>query len=153
MTVLKNTGVDRMTKIPNEAEKILEERFGKDSIIALATADNNIPYVRNVNAFYENGSFYVLTYGLSEKMKQLRKNPAAAISGEWFSAHGKAVDMGYFGKEENRAAAEKMRSVFAQWIDNGHNNFEDENTIILRIDLTDGVLFSNGTRYDLDFSE
>lgn len=142
-----------MTKIPQEAEKILEERFGKDSIIALATAENGIPYVRNVDAFYENGSFYILTYGLSEKMKQLRKNPVAAISGEWFTAHGRAVDMGYFGKEENKAVAERMKKVFAAWIDNGHNNFEDENTCILRIVLTDGVLFSNGTRYDLDFSE
>lgn len=142
-----------MTKIPLEAEKIMEERFGRDSIIALATAANNIPYVRNVNAYYEDGSFYVLTYGLSDKMKQLKENPVAAISGEWFSAHGKAVDMGYFGKEENKAAAEKMRTVFAEWIDNGHNDFNDENVIILRIVLTDGVLFSHGTRYDLDFSE
>ena len=142
-----------MTKIPLEAEKIMEERFGKDSIIALATAANNIPYVRNVNAYYEDGSFYVLTYGLSDKMKQLKENPVAAISGEWFSAHGKAVDMGYFGKEENKAVAEKMRTVFAEWIDNGHNDFNDENVIILRIVLTDGVLFSHGTRYDLDFSE
>ncbi|MGN0607934.1 MAG: pyridoxamine 5'-phosphate oxidase family protein [Oscillospiraceae bacterium] len=141
-----------MTKIPLEAEKIMEERFGRDSIIALATAANNIPYVRNVNAYYEDGSFYVLTYGLSAKMKQLRENPVAAISGEWFSAHGKAVDMGYFGKEENKAVAEKMRTVFAEWIDNGHNDFNDENVIILRIVLTDGVLFSHGTRYDLDFS-
>lgn len=142
-----------MTKIPPQAEKIMEERFGKDSIIALATSAGNIPYVRNVNAYYEDGSFYVLTYGLSDKMKQLRENPVAAISGEWFSAHGKAVDMGYFGKEENKAAAEKMRRVFAEWIDNGHNDFEDENVIILRIVLTDGILFSDGTRYDLDFSQ
>lgn len=142
-----------MTKIPLEAEKIMEERFGRDSIIALATAANNIPYVRNVNAYYEDGSFYVLTYGLSDKMKQLKENPVAAISGEWFSAHGKAVDMGYFGKEENKTVAEKMRTVFAEWIDNGHNDFNDENVIILRIVLTDGILFSNGTRYELDFSE
>lgn len=142
-----------MTKIPLEAEKIMEKRFGRDSIIALATAANNIPYVRNVNAYYEDGSFYVLTYGLSDKMKQLRENPVVAISGEWFSAHGKAFDMGYFGKEENKAVAEKMRTVFAEWIDNGHNDFNDENVIILRIVLTDGILFSHGTRYDLDFSE
>ncbi len=142
-----------MTKIPLEAEKIMEKRFGRDSIMALATAANNIPYVRNVNAYYEDGSFYILTYGLSDKMKQIKENPVAAISGEWFSAHGKAVNMGYFGKEENKAVAEKMRTVFAEWIDNGHNDFNDENVIILRIVLTDGILFSNGTRYELDFSE
>ena len=61
--------------------------------------------------------------------------------------------MGYFGKNENKAVADKMREVFSEWIDNGHNNFEDENTCILRIDLTDGVLCSHGTRYEIDFTE
>ena len=58
-----------------------------------------------------------------------------------------------FGKEENSEIAGKLRRAFAEWIDNGHNNFADENTIILCIQLTDGVLFSHGTRYDIDFTE
>ena len=53
-----------MEKLTKEAEEILIERFGKDSIIALATTIDEIPYVRNVNAFYADGAFYVLTYGL-----------------------------------------------------------------------------------------
>lgn len=142
-----------MEKLTAETEKIMLERFGRDSLISLATAADNIPYVRTVNAFYENKAFYVLTYGLSSKMKQITENSAVAISGEWFTAHGRGVNMGYFGKPENKAAADKMRTVFSEWIDNGHNNFEDENTCILRIDLTDGVLFSQGTRYDIDFTE
>lgn len=52
-----------MEKLTKEAEEILIERFGKDSIIALATTIDEIPYVRNVNAFYADGAFYVLTYG------------------------------------------------------------------------------------------
>ncbi|MCI7351402.1 MAG: pyridoxamine 5'-phosphate oxidase family protein [Ruminococcus sp.] len=142
-----------MEKLTAETEKIMLERFGGDKLIALATAADNIPYVRTVDAFYENKAFYVLTYGLSAKMKQISENPVVAISGEWFSAHGRGVNMGYFGKPENKAVADKMRTVFSEWIDNGHNNFEDENTIILRIDLTDGVLFSQGTRYEIDFTE
>ena len=127
------------------------ERFGKDNIIALATIDEGIPYVRSVNAFYEDGAFYIITYARSNKMKQIEKNPIVAISGEWFAAHGKGVDLGYFGKEENSAVAEKLRESFDEWIDNGHNNFDDLNTCILCIKLTDGILFSNGTRYEIDF--
>lgn len=142
-----------MEKLSKEAEKIMLERFGKDSIIALATAVDGVPYVRSVNAFYEDGAFYVLTYGLSNKMKQMEKNPMVAIAGDWFTAHGKGVNLGYFGKAENTAVAERMKIVFAEWIDNGHNNFEDVNTCILRIALTDGLLFSHGTRYEIDFSK
>lgn len=135
-----------------EAEKILVERFGKDSIIALATAEDGLPHVRSVDGFYEDGAFYVITYALSNKMKQIAKNPEVAICGDWFSAHGKGIDLGWFGKDENRDIAQKLRKFFALWIDNGHNNFEDENTRILCIRLTDGVLYSNGTRYDIDFT-
>ena len=142
--------MEKLTKI---SEEIMVERFGKDNVIALATTENGIPYVRNVNAFYENKAFYVITYGLSNKMKQIEKNPVVAIAGDWFTAHGKGVNLGYFGRDENAEIAEKLRVVFAEWIDNGHNNFNDENTCILCIKLTDGVLLSHGTRYDIDFSE
>lgn len=141
-----------MEKRTKETEAILLERFGKDSIIALATAIDNVPYVRSVDAFYENGAFYVLTHRLSSKMKQIAQNPIVAISGEWFTAQGKAVDMGYFGKAENAHIADKMKDVFSAWIDNGHNNFADKNTCILRIQLTTGILFSKGTRYEIDFT-
>ncbi len=142
-----------MEKLSKEAEEILIERFGKDNIIALATTIGNTPYVRNVNAFYSEGAFYVLTYGLSNKMKQIEANPIVALAGDWFTAHGKGVDLGYFGKPENEHIAKKMREVFSEWIDNGHNNFSDVNTCILRIDLVDGLLLSHGTRYEIDFSK
>lgn len=142
-----------MEKLSREAEKIMIDRFGKDSIIALATTEDDKPYVRSVDAFYSDSAFYVLTYALSNKMKQIAKNPNVAISGEWFTAHGKGVNLGYFGKKENEAIANKMKCIFSEWIDNGHNNFDDVNTCILRIELTHGVLLSHGTRYDIDFSK
>lgn len=58
-------------------------------------------------------------------------------------------NLGYFGSPENAAIAQKLRIAFAAWIDNGHNDFQDVNTCILRIRLTDGVFFSHGTRYEM----
>lgn len=137
-----------MKKLNEEVEKIMVERFGKDTIIALATIEQEVPYVRYVNAFYENSAFYIITHALSNKMKQMEQNPTIAIAGEWFTAHGKGISLGYFGRKENRTIADKLKNAFAEWIDNGHNNFDDENTIILCVELTDGVLLSNGTRYE-----
>ena len=134
-----------------EGLKVMEERFGKDNVIVLGTIDGEYPAVRQVNGYYEDGAFYIITYSLSNKMKQIGVNPNVSVCAEWFSGKGKAVNMGYFGKEENREMAEKLRKAFASWIDNGHNNFDDENTIILKIDLLDCVLFSHGTRYEINF--
>ena len=137
-----------MSKLNREAEKIMVERFGKDTIIALATVENEVPYVRYVNAYYENGAFYIITHALSNKMKHIENNSTIAIAGEWFTAHGKGINLGYWGREENHRIAEKLKKVFSEWINNGHNNFDDENTIILCVELTDGVLLSHGTKYE-----
>ena len=135
-----------MGKWNQEAEKIMTGRFGKDSIIALSTVKDDTPYVRYVNAYYENGAFYIITYALSNKMKQIENNSVVAIAGDWFTAHGKGVNLGCFGKKENAVIADKLKKAFADWIDNGHTDFDDENTIILCVELTDGLLFSPGTK-------
>lgn len=134
-------------------QKILSERFGKDSVISLATVCDGIPYVRNVNAYYEDGAFYVITYALSNKMKHIQVNPVVAVSGEWFTGHGTGQNLGPLYKEENVKMAEKLQTAFASWYYNGHNDYTDPNTCILRICLTDGALYSNGIRYDLDFKD
>ena len=136
-----------MIKLSQEAEKIMKERFGKNAVIALATMEKEVPCVRYVDAYYEDGAFYIITYALSNKMKQIENNPSVAIAGEWFTAHGKGINLGYFGKKENSVTAGKLKNAFAPWIDNGHINLDDENTIILCVELTDGLLLSHGTKY------
>ena len=130
---------------------IIQERFGKDSLIALATVDGDIPAVRTVNTVYIDGAFYVVTYALSGKMKQIAKNPTVAICGDWFTAHGVGENLGHVLLEENHNIMEKLRTAFSAWYNNGHTNEADPNTCLLKIRLTDGVLFSHGTRYDIEF--
>lgn len=43
-----------MNKFSREVERTMIGRFGKDTIIALATTENETPYVRYENAYYEN---------------------------------------------------------------------------------------------------
>lgn len=129
--------------------EILSERFGRDSIMALATVDENgRPWVRGVNAIFHENSFYVVTYALSNKMKHIGKNPVVAISGEWFSGHAKAENLGHIKLEKNKDLAQVLRTAFSDWYDNGHVNEDDVNTVILKITPTDGTIFKNGERID-----
>lgn len=91
------------------ALRILKERFGKDNVIALGTMNGDYPAVRDVDAYYEDDAFYVITYALSSKMKQIGINNKVAICGEWFTSTGKAESLGYFGKEENKEIALKLK--------------------------------------------
>lgn len=136
-----------------KALEIMNERFGHDTLLSLATMDGTAPSVRIVNSYYEKGSFYTITYALSNKMKQIAKNSAVAICGEWFTAHGRGENMGYIRDEKNAEIADKLRNAFSEWYSNGHTDENDPNTVILRIRLTDAVLMSHGTRYDLNFGD
>lgn len=136
-----------------KALEIMEQRFGCDTLIALATTAGEVPFVRAVNSYYEDGSFYVITHALSDKMKQLGKNPRAAICGDWFTGHALGESLGWIRLPENADLADKLRTVFDEWYDNGHVDESDENTVILKLRLTDCTLADHGTWYQLDFTD
>ena len=138
-------------KLTPEIAALMDQRFGHDCLIALATMDGDSPAVRAVDAYYEDGAFYTVTYALSGKMQQIAQNPKVAICGDWFTAHGIADNMGHILHPENAALAAKLRTAFAKWYYEGHVQEEDPNTIILRIQLTDGVLWHHSTKYEITF--
>lgn len=140
-------------KLTTTTSEIMNERFGHDSLISVATVDGTTPYVRTVNSYYEDGAFYTITSARSNKMKQIEKNPTVAICGDWFTAHGIGENIGHICAESNAELADKLRKTFASWYDNGHTDESNPNTCILRFQLTEGVLFSHGTKYEIDFTE
>lgn len=130
-------------------KNILNERFSKDSLISIATVDETgKPWVRTVDAIYIDGAFYTITNATTNKMKHINENPLVAICGEWFSGHGKAESLGYILNEENKDFADKLRKAFASWYDNGHTKENDVNTIILKITVTDGIIYKDGNRFE-----
>jgi general stress protein 26 len=135
----------------DEAIDILAERFGHDTLLSVATIDGDQPAVRIVNSLYQDGAFYTITHGLSNKMRQIHVNPHVAICSEWFMAHGYGKNLGHIRAEQNVMLAATLREAFDSWYSNGHTDETDPNTCILSIQLTDGVLYNHGTRYDLDF--
>ena len=135
-----------------QALAIMDQRFGRDRMISLATSVDDLPSVREVNGYYRDGSFYIITHALSAKMEQIARNPRVALSGEWFSGHGLAENLGHVLKEENRELMSTLRQVFSSWYHNGHVDETDPNTCILRVCLTDAVLWKDGVRYKMDFT-
>lgn len=130
-----------------EMNEVMTERFGKDSLIALATVSGDTPHVRAVNAYYMDGAFYCVTNAKSNKIKQIEFNPAVGLCGEWFTGHGMGENLGHVLRAENRAMMEILRPAFAAWYANGHVDESDPDTVLLKITLTDGVLMKHGRRF------
>jgi len=141
-----------MTNYEN-AINIMVEQFSKDSLIAVATTDGKRLYNRVVDAFYENGAFYVSTYALSNKMRQIEAHPDVAVCAiDWFSGHGTGRNLGWVLDQKNAEIRTKLRKVF-EWYDSA-NNEQDENCCILEIRLTNGMLIKDhhAIRYQIDFT-
>ena len=141
------------TGFSQEARDIMQERFGHDSLIALATVEDGLPWVRTVNGYSEDGSFYVLVNSTTNKMRQIAKEPRVAISGDWFTGHGVAEDLGQLLEPQHAELFGRLKAAFAAWYDNGHMQEDDPNSRILQVRITDGVLFSHGTRYEIHMME
>lgn len=140
-----------MARLDLITARIMNERFGKDSLIALATVNEGKPSVRTVNALYRGGAFYVITDARSGKIKDIEKQPDVAVSGDWFTGEGLGENLGWVCLSKNDRIFQELKNAFSSWINNGHMNEKNENTCILKVQLTKGTLFQNGKRYDIEF--
>ncbi len=146
-----------------EGLKVMEERCGngKDNLISLATiavepnADGNPrPYIRELDAYYEDGVFYVTTWSKSTKMQQIAQNQEVAFSvcSQWLSGNGIGENLGWVLDPKNAGIRSKLRAAFAEWYDFA-NNEADENCIILAIRITQATVIKDhgAVRYNMDF--
>ena len=143
--------------------KLIEESCGngKDNVIALATialepnADGKPrPYVRDVDAYYEGGVFYVTTSAKSAKIRQIAQNQEVsfAVCFKGISGSGIGEDLGWVLDPKNAKLRTKLRAAFAEWYDHA-NNEKDENCCILAIRITRAAIFRDhgAVRYNMDF--
>ena len=138
----------------DNAFNIMNEWFGKDSLIAVATTDGERLHNRIVDALFIDGAFYTITYALSNKVKQIESNSEVAVCAvDWFSGHGAARNLGWVLNPENAEIRTKLRDAF-EWYDHA-NNEQDQNCCFLEIRLIDGMLIKDhhAIRYQIDFDK
>lgn len=131
--------------------KVMQSLFGKDSLFALATTKANIPTVRVVDAYYEEGSFYIVANRLSRKVIDIIENPNVALCEEMYQFQGKAYNIGHPLQEENKEIRETLVKQFEKWYFL-HNNEADENMCYIKVELTNGFFYLDGTGYRVDFT-
>ncbi len=129
---------------------VLETLFARDYQFAMATSNNNIPAVRFVDTFYNNGAFYIVTYGKSHKVTDIENNPVISLSKDLYRFTGIARNIGHPLLKENLKIREKLIKVFEPWYF-AHNNENDENMCYIKVDLTRGLFYKDGTGYKVDF--
>ncbi|ABR35358.1 pyridoxamine 5'-phosphate oxidase family protein [Clostridium beijerinckii] len=80
---------------------ILEVLFAKDYQFALATSNDNIPSVRFVDTFYDNGAFYIVSYAKSQKVQEIEKSNKISMCNKLYRFTGIAHNIGHPLLEKN----------------------------------------------------
>ena len=130
--------------------QVLEELFAKDYQFAFATSKDNIPSVRFVDTFYDNGVFYIVSYGKSQKVKEIEINSEVSMCNQLYRFSGTAYNIGHPLRSENHAIREKLIKVFEPWYF-AHNNENDENMCYVKIEIKQGFFYKDGSGYKVDF--
>lgn len=132
------------------AMHVMTELFAKDCQLALATSHDDKPSVRFVDTYYQDGAFYVVTYGKSRKVQEIRSNSQVSLCKKLYQFNGNAYDIGHPLEPANKDIRDKLIKEFSPWYF-AHNNENDENMCYVRIDLVDGFFYKDGTGYKVDF--
>ncbi len=128
----------------------LEEQLGHDVTVSLATAGENGVSVRVVDGYYKDQAVYVLTHTASRKMQDIFKDPRVALCKDLFQARGIGENLGNPREERNRELTPGLKEVFFIFYDR-HVNEADPGTCILKINLTEAVVFDDASKYVVDF--
>lgn len=138
----------------NEYENALrkmETLFGRDEQFALATTGEDGPSNRFVDTYFTDGSFYIVTYALSRKVKETAADPRAALcSAKLHAFSGKVDNIGHPLKPENAEIRDKLIQAFAPWYFR-HNNEDDPHMCYLRFTPESGFFQADGTGWRVDF--
>lgn len=141
-----------MTDFENAIEK-MKELFSRDYQFALSTCDNNIPSVRFIDAYFDGEAFYVVTYALSQKIRDIASNSNVALCGrKAHSFSGIADNIGHPLLPQNAQIRDTLIKIFEPWYFEA-NNEEDSNMCYVKIKPTSGFFYKDGIGYKMNFTE
>lgn len=136
--------------IYSESLEVMSVLFAKDYHFALATVKNNVPSIRFIDAFFDDGVFYIVTYSKSQKVEELTQNSNVSLCNRLYRFSGKAYNIGHPTLTENKEIREKLIKVFEPWYFE-HNNENDENMCYVKVELEQGFFYKDGTGYKVNF--
>ena len=130
------------------------EPIGADIAIEASDDKMSYPCIRQVDAYYEEGVFYVTTWAQSNKMLQISNNKNVAFSNcpNGITGRGIGENLGWVLDPKNAELRVKLRKVFSKWYDEA-NDEKNENCVILAIRITKALILMEESNafYNLDF--
>jgi len=160
--IMESTGDIVIAVSPIYYSRFFNKLLDLDQVIAIELQDSKenifqrLVFSNEEDNIYkdDDGVFYAVTNGTSNKMLQIAQNSEVSVAGclEMFTANGLGENLGWVLQPENADIRQKLRAAFSAWYDIA-NNEQDKNCRILAIHLIRGTLNINHWEklYHMDF--
>lgn len=125
---------------------VLGELFAHSTEFVLATVRGDVPAQRVVRAFYDGGSFWILTHAQSNKVREIERNSHASLCREFHVFSGTAHFMG-----EEQPADRSWDKGAEPWYFIPSDDRAREMGY-LRLDVDRAFFHRDGVGYKVDFA-
>ena len=105
---------------------MIKDKYQQDTILLVATSNNNVPTVRSVDSFFYDNSFWIVTNLVCNYVKEIQSNPYVMVSDGGHNRFWcKAVVTGHPLDEANKSIREVFLQVFHHWYKEVNNEALD----------------------------
>jgi hypothetical protein len=133
------------------AIELMKVQLGHNVEIPLATCFNGGTSMRIVNGYYKDAAIYVMTHTSTHKMQEININPNISICKNLLQAWGIGENIGNPKEQKNKEISKELRKVFISFY-GLHINEDDSGCCILKIRLTEAVVFNEEAKYIINYS-
>lgn len=135
-----------------QALHVATELFSQNVVFAMATNGSQVPSVRMIDAYYEDGVFYMITHGETQKVQEIEVNPVVALTKDMHRFIGEAENLGHPFKPENREIRIKLKKAVKDRLFN-RDDEDDEDLVILKVVVKTGFFYKDDVGYDVNYEE
>lgn len=137
-------------QIYKRALEVMSENFGHVTEICLASGAHDVLSARDVNAYYVDGKFYVLSRLGNSLMNDVQVNPNVALCHGSHNMRGVVRSLGHPLDVQNYAIRREMKKQFSLNY-NEYASEDDPDMRILEITLTYAQTYTRFHRYEIDY--
>lgn len=134
----------------NRAKEVMHENFGHVVEMSLASCMDNNVTVRDVNVYYDNGKFYLLSKSTNSLMRDIAVNPRVGLCNASHNVYGNAKSLGHPLESKNADLRKMLKRQFSMNYDEYVTEHNPEMRIV-EITVTTAETFTRYHRYEIDF--
>lgn len=134
------------------AKEIMQENFNHIVEMCLASCVNNNVTVRDLNTYYDNGKFYVLSKAGNSLVRDIAVNPRVGLCHGSHNIYGIAKSLGHPLEAKNAALRKMLKRQFSLNYDEYVTEHDPEMRIV-EITVTQAETYSRYHRYEIDFEK